>query len=172
MAKGARSNHKKAVRTQRRLTLKATWQEEADARRYAALAEAASAVSLPVILHPGNDMDQDQEASRGREKPAKRGAGASDAMQTDVVRAPQAGKKKKGFKVNGVQKKTHNSKKTSPLWVRTKQHAGSFGFTFGCPPLFPFDILIASDVITPHSHTLWLQASNFHKSKRGKEGHQ
>ena len=39
-----------------------------------------------------------------------------DAMQTD--KEPQAGKKRKGFKVKGgVLKKTHNSKKSSALWA-------------------------------------------------------
>ena len=123
---GARSNHKKAVRTQRRLTLKASWQEEADARRYANLAEAAASVSLPVAM-PSSDAMEAEDLSRGRMP--KKSSGV-DAMETDV--RPQAGKKKKGFKVKGgVQKKTHNNKKTSALW-----------------------------------------ASNFHKSKRGKQGFQ
>jgi hypothetical protein len=117
MAKGARSNHKKAVRTQRRLTLKASWQEEADARRYASLAGSIASESLPVIEYPVQEVEG--AAPRGRvAKPAK---AEGDAMETDV-KGP-AVKKKKGFKIkNGVQKKTHNSKKTSALWVSLGCH--------------------------------------------------
>ncbi|GAX85452.1 hypothetical protein CEUSTIGMA_g12868.t1 [Chlamydomonas eustigma] len=125
MAKGSRSNHKKAVRTQRRLNMKASWQEEADARRYQALAHALESDSIA----PSKTIDSEAQKQpqvidgRGRE-------GLADKMETDSS-VPSV-KRRKGVKIKGILKPTkHNKKKTSALW-----------------------------------------ASNFHKSKKGKQGFQ
>ena len=178
MAKGARSNHKKAVRTQRRLTLKASWQEEADARRYAALAEAASAAPMP-ITSPVAMQDDDQE-ERGRAKPKKKvAATGDDAMQTESASTGVGkGKKKKGFKVNGVQKKTHNGKKSSALWVSSIASAvRQFKLVYHIQSMVPhFVVLYPVKIIliyhTVNSECILFQVTNFHKNKRGKQGFQ
>ncbi len=166
MAKGARSNHKKAVRTQRRLTLKASWQEEADQRRYAVLAEAAAAEPLPIVFHQPSEDTIAQDEARARTRQASK-----DAMETDAKAPLAAGRKRKGIKVSGgVQKTRHNKKKQSALWVSNQVGGGGHWVaSIGCPH---------DDVM----HSVWAahhvciasspQVSNFHKSKKGKEGFQ
>lgn len=117
MAKSQRSTRKKALQTQRRQTLKSTWQDEAEQRRYAALA--AAAASAPVAPHvnpPSDDEGTERKGREGKVAKPKRDA----AMMDTEEGGSSGGKGKRGFKVKGgvlKKKKTHNGKKTSPLWV-------------------------------------------------------
>lgn len=141
MAKSARSSSKKAVRAQRRDKLKASWQDEADKRRFEALAKAAGAAPVVLPVRAPKDAEMVEDSGRGREgAPAKAARKAAkvpsaveddgDEMETGDVTKPKSSKRgRKGVVVRGVSKPTHNKKKASALWV-----------------------------------------SNFHKSKKGKKG--
>ncbi len=149
MAKGQRSNHKKAVRSQRRATMQATWQEAADERRYALLAEAVASEPLPST----SSKPHEEEPRVGRV--AKKGG--FDGMAIDAVEGSSAGKKKKGFNVKKgtvVKKRTHNNKKASALWVSEAAHESYFALWHAASTSFHADF----------------QVSNFHKSKKGKQG--
>jgi hypothetical protein len=116
MAKSQRSTRKKALQTQRRQTLKSTWQDEAEKRRYAALA--ASAASAPVAAHVNPPSDDEGTERKGRE--GKVAKPKRDSAMMEVEEGGSGKKGKKGFKVKGgvvKTKKTHNGKKSSALWV-------------------------------------------------------
>jgi hypothetical protein len=89
--------------------MKASWQEEADARRYQALAHALESDSIAPPKAIESEIPKQLVEGRNRE-------GLPYKMETDSS-APSV-KRKKGFRVKGVLKPTkHNKKKTSALWV-------------------------------------------------------
>lgn len=81
MAKGSRSNSKKAVRAQRRSQPQTAWQEAADARRFAALAAATVSEPVGAVRDDGTIAEPPEPAPA---RPAK-AAAESSAMQTDQV---------------------------------------------------------------------------------------
>ncbi|KAI8468603.1 MAG: hypothetical protein J3K34DRAFT_522808 [Monoraphidium minutum] len=105
MAKGSRSNRKKALRTVRREKVSATWQEEADKKRLEVLAKCVAAP--PVQLSEGELLriaEAKAAPPRGR---AGAAAGGAEAMDADGGEQRQGGKGKgrkggkKGVAVGG-----------------------------------------------------------------------
>mmetsp|Transcript_9894 Transcript_9894/g.24731 ORF Transcript_9894/g.24731 Transcript_9894/m.24731 type:complete len:118 (-) Transcript_9894:468-821(-) len=98
MAKSARSNAKKALRTWRRENLTAKWQDESDNRRYEALAAIAAAPKPEPPPKAESEDASDMEEDRGR----------TGKMETDPQPSKKKGKKA-GVKV-GVGKKRRAGK--------------------------------------------------------------
>ncbi|KIZ07595.1 hypothetical protein MNEG_0364 [Monoraphidium neglectum] len=96
MAKGSRSNRKKALRTVRREKVKATWQEEADKKRFEVVQQCAEAP--PVQLSAG-ELERIAEAKAA---PPRGRGGGPEAMDADGGggKGPRGakGKGKKGSK--------------------------------------------------------------------------
>lgn len=78
MAKGQRSNRKKALRTVRREKVKATWQEEADKKRMEALRKCAEAEPVQLSEH---ELQRIAEAKAA--PPRGRSGAAADKMDAD-----------------------------------------------------------------------------------------
>ncbi|GBF87430.1 hypothetical protein Rsub_00141 [Raphidocelis subcapitata] len=94
MAKGARSNRKKALRTVRRDKVSATWQEEAELKRLEALRRCMEAPPVPL---------SEDELARMAEAKAK-AAEAMDADDGGAAAAAARGGKKGGGKKGGGKK--------------------------------------------------------------------
>jgi hypothetical protein len=127
MAKGARSNSLRKLHTWRRTALKAAWQDEADARRYAALQEVLEqpAPPPPEPKEPTEEELQEEqqrkqekrEARQARRRvvkpllpiPEQRGPTAMEAEGQGAEEGKQESKSRKAGR-KGVQKKHRKGK--------------------------------------------------------------